>query len=77
MNIADRLRWAWLTGAVVLLALLATAFLREHPAQPWIAGVAVVALIALRLLWRCPHCKMPLSAVPMTMTECRRCGNSL
>jgi len=77
MSITERLRWAWLTGAIILIALVATAFLREHAAQPWVAGLAVVGLIGLRFLWRCPHCKMPLSAVPMAMTECKRCGNTL
>lgn len=72
-----RLLWARLIGLVIVVALLATAFLRENPAQPWVAGVAVVALIGLRFLWRCPHCKMPLSALPTASTHCKRCKEAL
>ena len=77
MNFADRLRWARVMGAVVLLALIATAFLRDQPSQPWVAAMAVAVLVGLRFLWRCPHCRMPLSAFPQAMTHCRRCGEAL
>ncbi len=77
MHIADRLLRARLIGLVILVALVATAFLREHPAQPWVATLAVVGLVALRFLWRCPHCRLPLSAFPQAMTHCKRCGEAL
>lgn len=78
---ARRRRIARIAVSFLALALIAVLWLDdpEHKtAQAIAAGVAVLAVLAQRLSWRCPSCGLPPSAVPWgAPADCRRCGEAL
>jgi hypothetical protein len=78
---ASRQRTARIAVTVLAIALLAVVFF-DQPEQSTLqavaAGVAVACVLVQRLVWRCPSCGLPPSALPWgAPAECRRCHEPL
>jgi hypothetical protein len=78
---ARRRRTARIAVTMLAFALLVVV-LFDQPEQSTLqaiaAGVAVACVLVQRLVWRCPRCGLPPSAVPWAApAECRRCQGPL
>jgi hypothetical protein len=72
-----RLLMARVCLVILLISLVAAAWLRGQAEQNWVAGIAVVALLWMRATWRCPACSMPFPVIPRaSLTACKHCHES-
>jgi len=78
---ARRQRTAQIAVSLLAIALLVVVFF-DQPEQSTVqaiaAGVAVACVLVQRLVWRCPNCGLPPSALPWKApAKCRRCQEPL
>jgi hypothetical protein len=78
MSFQSRKRWARISFGLLITSLVSTAWVQTMPMQGWVAGTALLSLLFSRGLWRCPQCRLPLSAIPLKeIHQCRHCGETL